>query len=73
MDLIIQQKLETDPKMAQFLKENSYWYKELNRNSDNYKDFLNAMKEKYHLKVSDKINDAIDGIDLVSGILENLK
>lgn len=73
MDLIIQQKLENDPKMAQFLKENSYWYKELNRNSDNYKDFLNAMKEKYHLKVSDKINDAIDGIDLVSGILENLK
>ena len=59
--------------MQELLKRNSYWFKELNRNSENYKEFLNAMKEKYHLKVTDKISDTIDNIDLISGILESLK
>lgn len=73
MDLLLQQKLETDKKMQELLKRNSYWFKELNRNSENYKEFINAMKEKYHLKVTDKISDTIDNIDLISGILESLK
>lgn len=73
MDLILQQKLNEDPKMANYLKENSYWYKELNRNANQYKAFLNAMKDKYHLKVTDKISDAIDNIDMISTILDTLK
>ncbi len=73
MENIILQKLEQDPKMAEYLKENSYWFKELNRNSDNYSAFIHAMKEKYHLKITDKISDAIDNIDMISGILETLK
>ena len=73
MELFLQQKLNEDIKMAGYLKENSYWYKDLNRNSDNYKNFVNAMKEKYHLKMTDKISDAIDNIDIISGILDNLK
>ncbi len=73
MDVLLQQKLSEDQKMAMFLKENSYWFKELNRNSDNYKNFIKVMKEKYHLKVSDKINNAMDSIDIISGILDTLK
>lgn len=73
MDIILQQKLAEDKKMAELLKLNSYWYKELNRNSDQYKNFVGAMKEKYHLKMTDKINNAIDNIDIISGILDTLK
>ena len=73
MDLVLQQKLVEDQKMAFYLKQNSYWYKELNRNSDYYKEFVKAMKEKDHLKVSDIINDAIDNIDMITGILDTLK
>lgn len=73
MDIILQQKLAEDTKMAELLKLNSYWYKALNRNSENYKNFVNAMKEKYHLKMTDKINDAIDNIDIITGILDTLK
>ncbi len=73
MEFLLQQKLEEDAKMAALLKENSYWYKELNRDSDNYKNFVKAMKDKYHLKVTDKISDAIDNMDIITGILENLK
>lgn len=73
MDLILQQKLAEDKKMSELLKLNSYWYKELNRNSDHYKNFISSMKEKYHLKVTDKINNAIDSIDIITGILDTLK
>lgn len=73
MEYSLQQKLNEDKKMAEFLKQNSYWYKDLNRNSDNYKNFVTAMKDKYHLKMTDKLSDAIDNIDIISGILDTLK
>ncbi len=73
MNLFIQQKLAEDKKMAELLKQNSYWFKDLNRNDDNYKKFVQAMKEKYRLHVTDRINDAIDNIDLISSVLETLK
>ena len=73
MDLQLQQKLEADKKMQELLKRNSYWFKELNRSSESYKDFTNAMKEKYHLKMTDKISDTIDNIDLISNVLGALK
>lgn len=73
MDLFVQQKLLEDKKMDGFLKQNSYWFKDLNRNGENYKKFVAAMKEKYRLKATDRISDAIDNIDLISGILDTLK
>ena len=73
MDLIIQQQLEKDLKMAEYLKQNSEWFKYLNRDSNNYKTFVKAMKDKYHIKVSDKINDAMDNIGLISSVIETLK
>lgn len=73
MDLITQQALEKDSKMAEYLKQNSEWFKSLNRDGDNYKVFVKAMKDKYHIKVSDKISDAIDNIDLISSVLNTFK
>lgn len=73
MELSVQQKLLEDKKMDGFLKQNSYWIKDLNRDEENYKKFIAAMKEKYRLKTTDKISDAIDNIDLISGILDTLK
>lgn len=73
MHLNLQKRLEENPKMAELLKQNSFWIKNLNRNEESMKDFEHAMKEKYHLRMSDKISSAIDNIDLISNILENLK
>ncbi len=73
MEPIILDKLNKDPKMNDLLKLNSYWFKDLNRNSDNYNKFVNSMKEKYHLKATDKIEEVIDNIDIISSILETLK
>ncbi len=73
MDYFSQQKIAENPKMAELLKQNSYWFKELNRNEDAYKDFIAAMKEKYHLRMTDKISNAIDNIDIITTILDTLK
>lgn len=67
------EKIKNNPKMYDILKHNSSYIKELNRNPNSYKKFLNDMKEKYKLRVTDKINEAIDNIDLVSNVLEVLK
>lgn len=73
MILEIQKKLRDNPKMLTLLRENSYWYKQLNRSSENYELFLKEMKEKYKLKFSDKVASAIDGIDMISSVLNVLK
>ena len=52
--------LKKDPKMWDLLKQNSYWLKELNRDSLNVKKFKEDMKIKYKLRTTDKISDAID-------------
>ena len=73
MNVFVQQKLNEDKKMADLLKQNSYWYKKLNRKEESYKEFVNDMKTKYNLRVTDKISGAIDNIDFISSILETLK
>ena len=66
-------KFKNDPKMYGLLKQNSYWIKDLTRNPEKYKDFVTDMKEKYHLRVTDKISNAIDSIDLISTVIDTLK
>lgn len=67
------EKIRKDKKMYDLLKENSYWIKDLTRDPKNYKNFVNDMKVKYHLRFTDKVNDAIDSIDLISTVLDAIK
>ena len=73
MEIDLQKKLLEKPKMYQYLKENSYWIKYLNRNPEIYKEFEVKMKELYHERVTDKVSNAIDQIDLINGVLMALK
>lgn len=65
--------LKKDKKMWDLLKLNSYWVKDLNRDSSSIKRFKEDMKVKYKLRTTDKISDAIDNIDLISNVLSALK
>ena len=73
MELDLYMRLKKNPKMYTILKSNSYWIKQLNRNPDNYKRFESEMKERYKLRTTDKINEVIDNIDLISAVLGTLK
>lgn len=62
-----------EEKLLPYLKENSDWIKYLNRNPKNYALFKNEIKTKYKLRKTDKINNAIENIDLISNVLNILK
>ena len=73
MQVNVLMELKKDSKMFELLKYNSYWLKELNRNTQSLKRFKDEMKAKYHLRTTDKISDAIDNIDIISNVLSALK
>ena len=69
----LQNKINSDINLKRFLRENSYWYKILNRNENSFLEFVEDMKVKYKLTTSDKINRTIDNIGMLQSFLEVLK
>ena len=65
--------ISSNPIQKQFLRENSYWYKYLNRSSRYYKDFISDMKDKYKLTTIDKLNKMADNINMFKSFLDVLK
>lgn len=60
-------------KYYDYLKENSFFIKDFYRNPDSYEKFKEFVKDKYHLRVSDKINTAIDDIELISSVIQTIQ
>ncbi len=73
MSYDIQTRIGNDINLKRFLRENSYWYKELNRSGDSFRLFVEDMKVKYKLTTSDKINRTMDNISMIHSFLEVLK
>ncbi len=73
MRLDVMLRINQDIRQKTFLRENSYWYKYLNRDSNYYKEFLDDMKDKYKLKPTDKLNKIMDNIEMVRTFLDVLK
>ena len=69
----IRQRINSDINLKKFLRENSNWYKELNRSRHSFSYFVNDMKVKYKLTTEDKINKTIDNISMFQGFLDVLK
>jgi hypothetical protein len=59
-------------KFYEYLKTDSYFIKQLIRRKDFYKEFKKIIKEKYRLRITDKINNAIDDIELISNIITTI-
>jgi len=73
MNLNLQYRISQDPRQLSFLRENSYWYKYLNRSELYYKDFIEDMKEKYKLRPTDKLNKIMNDIEMFRTFLDVLK
>ena len=56
-------------KYLKYLRENSNYYKELNRDPNNYNKFVKDMKEKYKLRTIDKVDNFVDSVDLITIII----
>jgi len=73
MNLDIQFKLKNNPLYIKYLRENSYWYKMLNRDPNAFKKFEEKLKINYKLRPSDRISQALDYIEMFETIVSTLK
>ena len=72
MTLDLQFKLKSNPMYLKYLRENSHWYKTLNRDPEMFNTFIEVMKTVYKLRPSDKINKALSTFEMVTAIISSL-
>ncbi len=65
--------IRNNPYYYNFLRDNSYWYKALNRDHSNLKLMDQAVKDYYKLNMSDKIEDLGKKINMISNLIDLLK
>ena len=65
--------LDSNPYYKRYIRENSYWYKTLNRIPHMINNFINDAKVKYKLRTSDKINNVIDKIEMINKFINVLR
>ena len=66
-------KIYNDKNALKYLRENSYWYKELNRNDNAVNQMIEQMKERYGLRFKDKVNKAKTSLDLINAFMQVTK
>ena len=69
----VQLKINSNPRLISFIRENPIWYKRLNRNPDLFKEFTMDMKDKHKIKTSDKITKALNNISMLQAFLDVLR
>lgn len=72
MKYIDREKIYSDPKLLQYLRDNSIWYKNLNRRIS-VDIMTNEMKEKYGLRFKDKVEKIGTGMDLINAFMSVTK
>lgn len=73
MTVATQMKILKTNDYYKYLKENSNWIKELNRHDSNINNYITFLKDKYSLRVTDKVSEFIDNIDVIQSVLNVLK
>lgn len=71
MERLIIEKLKKD-KIYDYLKENSGLIKNLLRNPAYYESFKKDIKEKYNLRLTDKLSNVINDVELISSIISTI-
>ena len=59
--------------IARYLRENSYWYKYLNRNPESIFDLEKEMKEHYKLTTKDKMESFTNKLAMIQNFMEILR
>lgn len=73
MLLDTQFKIKNNPVYQNYIRENSSWYKILNRNPSLFTNFENEAKAYYKLRPVDKINKVVDTMELIGSLVSTLK
>lgn len=72
MNIETQLRIKSNPNLYRYLRENSQWYKELNRYNDAVKRLEEEMKMVYKLNPSDKIDQISQKIQMLRTFMDIL-
>lgn len=73
MNLDIQFKIKNNPNFQKYIRENSAWYKILNRDPNMFRTFEEEVKDVYQLRPSHKIMKTLDNLEMLTTLFNNLK
>ena len=73
MDLVVLKKINSDELLHRYLRENSHWYKILNRDPSLLNEMHQAMKDAYKLNTSDKIERLGARLSMIESLLKVLE
>lgn len=73
MNIDTQIKIRNNPYLYQYLRDNSSWYKNLNRNPNNLKNMELEMKKVYKLNLSDRIENINQKFEMIRTFMDILK
>ncbi len=73
MNIETQIKIRNNPYLYRYLRDNSSWYKALNRNPNSIKQMETEMKSAYKLNLTDKIDNLNQKIEMVRTFIDILK
>lgn len=73
MALELQFKIKNNPQYLRYIRENSYWYKLLNRDMHLFPKFEEEVKEKYGLRPGDRITKALQTFEILQNVLATFK
>ena len=72
MTLDLQYKIKENEYYLRHLRQNSHWYKLLNRNPANFKALEEEVKTVYKLTKADRISKTLDTIEMLEKVLSTL-
>lgn len=73
MTLEVQFKIKNTPFLRQYIRENSYWYKILNRDPGKIRELEEEAKAAYKLRPTDRIQKLLETVDMVQTLMASLK
>ncbi len=73
MSLETQFTLKSNEQYISYLRSHSYWYKELNRDPEKLRDFLEEVRAFYKLRTSDRIEKAIETVEFLESVLSTMQ
>ena len=73
MTLELQFKIKENENCLRYLRQHSYWYKILNRSPWEFKRFEEEAKREYHLSKVDRLERALDTVEMLEKILVSFK
>lgn len=73
MDIRTQIKIRNNPYLHRYLRDNSAWYKNLNRDPSSIKAMEEEMKKVYKLNLTDRIDNISNRIQILRSFMDIMK